>query len=313
MLTQQCPDLQNLDLHLGLFHNFANARAGRLLQDANWRSLRMLHMEVMSCNAADLSRFLCCHPTIEDLQLCDTMPGFTWDKLVLIDDALPNLYALKCHSPTAAALLKNSKALRRLRILCGIGLDDTVEMEDYFTPDEDWFALYGGQWGDNIAASPWKAHLLDGINAHPTITSIGLDKLSMPSQLVELAGVTPSLTALSIEGGFGSNSVSGDDWLAALSNFAHLEHLDWSWALNFILDASQDVAQKLTRAFLLACPNLNIIDARGPRTVIIESATGTNLKRVKRKTKLGTVECNGSVYTAYVGKMQGNPTRLSFF
>jgi len=276
-------------LDLKITHRISSTRAGRLLQSAEWRSLRMLHMEGMSCNATDLSRFLCCHPTIEDLQLPTTMPGLTWDKVVLVDDALPNLYVLKCHSPTAAALLKNPKALRCLRTLFGINLDDPVEMEDYFTLDEDWFALHGGQWGDNIAASPWKAHLLDGINAHPTITSIGLDQL---------------------KGGFGSNSVSGDDWLAALSHFAHLEHLDWARALYTILDGSPNVAQKLIhiRTFLGACPNLNIIDARGPRTVIIESATGTNSKMVKKKTKLGTVECNGSVYTAYVGKI----TRKAF-
>ncbi|KZT25461.1 hypothetical protein NEOLEDRAFT_1178261 [Neolentinus lepideus HHB14362 ss-1] len=301
MLTEHCPDLQSLDLNLGKYYGVTDPRAGRLLQDAKWRSLRVLHMKGMSCNAADLSKFLCCHPTIEDLQLPEAMPGPTWDSVVLVDDALPNLHVLKCHSPTAAALLKNPKALRCLRILSGIDLDDTVEMEDYFTLDEDWYALHGAEWEDDTTASPWKARLLEGINAHPTITSIGSFRFDMPSRLVELAGVTPSLTKLSMEGYYGPSFVSDDEWADALSHFVRLEHLGWAQALDAISSGSEVVARKVIRLLLSACPNLRTIDARGRETVIIELGTGTNSKKVEEMTSLGKIECNGNVHTAYVG------------
>lgn len=204
MLVVNCPGLEKLRLHLYLLRHIETANADLLVREGLWSNLESLYLEGFNCRPSDLSLFLFHHPALRELKLPCMMPGHGWQDLTLAPGTLPNLHTLECHSPTAAAVLRDSEVASRLVRLRGIDLSDTVCLSAYFKWDFEWEDEHELEEVDLNAEipSPWKAKLLEGIRTHTSIVSLELDKEPSHSQLAELAEVAPQITELSFCGDY---------------------------------------------------------------------------------------------------------------
>ncbi|KZT25457.1 hypothetical protein NEOLEDRAFT_343389 [Neolentinus lepideus HHB14362 ss-1] len=202
MLISNCPELERLCLHLVLYTHIDTASADILLRHEGWPNLRFLHLDNFNCTSSALSLFLASHALLEDICLPPMMPRCKWAEVVLPDGALPNLHKLECRSHTGAAMLKNPGALTKLRELRGIDLHDEVDLDVYFSWDDEWWEEheYDSPDGETVMVSPWKEQLLEGIRNHPSITSVWLDPhdrdVAASSHLLELAAVAPQINQL---------------------------------------------------------------------------------------------------------------------
>ncbi|EPQ50365.1 hypothetical protein GLOTRDRAFT_141548 [Gloeophyllum trabeum ATCC 11539] len=196
-----CPRLKSLRVHLQLFSQVVAADAEILVQEGRWPQLTSLYLEGFSCQPDSLSAFLSHHEALRELRLSCMMPGYRWRDLSLPQGSLPNLCTLECHSPTAAALLRDPQVAPNLASLRGIDLSDTVRLNDYFLLDYEYDEPeFGEPDVHKERPSPWKAELLEAIRAHPRITSIEVDKKPTAAQIRELRQVAPQLKELSFCG-----------------------------------------------------------------------------------------------------------------
>jgi len=174
------------------------ANIDHLLRDVLWPKLRVLRLRGVNCRAPELTRFLVAHPRIEELSLAQMMPGHAWTRLELPRDALPNLRHLECSSAQAAALLRNAAASGRpLETLLGIEVHDTVIDSKYFSWDDEWEDEDHDD-ADEEQPSPWKALLLQGLQAQSSITRLGISSIGTPEEMETLAAVSPQVKDLSI-------------------------------------------------------------------------------------------------------------------
>ncbi|EPQ50367.1 hypothetical protein GLOTRDRAFT_134034 [Gloeophyllum trabeum ATCC 11539] len=204
MLVSNCPALENVRLHLHLFTHIETAPADVMVRDGQWPNLTSLYLEGFNCQPTDLAIFLGRHSGLRELRLPCMMPGYRWKDLVLPSGSLPNLRTLECHSPTASALLSNGEVATNLVTLQAIDLHDVVRLAEYFKWDYEWEDEHDLEILElqREIPSPWKAQLLEGIRAHPSITWLELDKEPSHSQVAELAEVAPQITELSFCGDY---------------------------------------------------------------------------------------------------------------
>ncbi|EPQ50372.1 hypothetical protein GLOTRDRAFT_134038 [Gloeophyllum trabeum ATCC 11539] len=290
MLVNNCPNLVSLRIHLQLFSHDETASAHVLVQDGQWSNLARLYLEGLNCQPSDLSSFLCRHPTLEELRLPCMMPGYRWAQLALPPGNLQNLLA------------------PRLGTLHDIDLNDTVCLSDYFHWDFEWEEEHDINTED-LVQSPWKRQLLQGISSHPTITSVGLANVSHPSQLLELAGVAPQLTQLSLDLDISIDPQSErqeQDWLRALSHFHHLEHIIWYGYLQMgdygeRYRCFQDEQGTKIRRLLEVCPTLREIGDPWRKAVVIHRAGGvlTWVKRHQKDSGDPVIRKTDEVYTVF--------------
>jgi len=226
MLVNNCPNLECLRLHLVLYTHIDTASADILLRHEGWPNLRILHLEGFNCTASTLPPFFASHASLEDICLPPMMPGRKWVEVTLPDGALPNLRKLECRSHTAAAMLKNPRALTNIQSLRRIDLHAEVDFQTYFSWDDEWWEEHEDDNPDDETAmvSPWKEQLLEGIRNHSSITSVGLENEDIDttkSHLLELAAVAPQITHLAFPPV--THALELEDWSDIFSHFPHLD------------------------------------------------------------------------------------------
>ncbi|KZT25466.1 hypothetical protein NEOLEDRAFT_1241662 [Neolentinus lepideus HHB14362 ss-1] len=187
-----------------------------------------------------------------------------WESLSLPTGALPNLHTLKCASRMATALLRTHSAMANLRTLLDVGLDLYVGLD----PDVDDEGPATGTWSDEDESEVVQ-QLLQGIAAHPSITTISFSLRMQPRQLATLGVAAPQITSLSIEEDYDFPR-TGVDWIESLSCFPCLKRLEWAGGDPFLGSAHMRVSQLIARDWMKVCPKLQVIIDNHRKTMHID-------------------------------------------